>query len=156
MLLYLAADLIWATKIKCAAEALGLEARPVRTMDMLRARLHDTDPKALLLDLDTADTALEMIRLMRGDKKNERHMRVRVVAWGPHVAKELFQKAREAGADEVLTRGALDHHLEEVLLNLAGRSHAGRPSTGHGGHSGHAGHSGHSGHGAPEQHRPLL
>jgi hypothetical protein len=38
------------------------------------------------------------------------------------VAKELFQRAREAGADEILTRGALDHHLEEVLLNLAGRA----------------------------------
>jgi CheY-like chemotaxis protein len=123
MILYLAADLIWATKIKCAAEALGIQARPVRTLDMLRARLHDSDPSALLVDLDAADTALELVRFMRGDKKNERHMRVRVVAWGPHIAKELFQRAREAGADDVLTRGALDHHLEEVLLNLTGRAH---------------------------------
>ena len=35
--LFLAADLIWATRIKATAEDLGVAARPVRTMEMLEA-----------------------------------------------------------------------------------------------------------------------
>jgi hypothetical protein len=38
------------------------------------------------------------------------------------VAKDLLQAARDAGADDVLTRGALEHNMEEVLVKLAGRA----------------------------------
>jgi hypothetical protein len=40
------------------------------------------------------------------------------MAWGPHVAKDLLQAARDAGADEVMTNGAMEHNLEDVLLRL--------------------------------------
>ncbi|MBM4109437.1 MAG: response regulator transcription factor [Phycisphaerae bacterium] len=122
MILYMAADLLWATKIKCHAEALDVTARPARDLDTLKARLHDSDPRALLVDLDEPETALELIRHLRDDRNNERHMKIRVVAWGPHVEKDLLQRALDAGADEVLTRGSLEHHLDEVLLSLVGRS----------------------------------
>jgi hypothetical protein len=45
---------------------------------------------------------------------------VRVLAFGPHVAVELFEKARAAGADEVLARGAFDRRLREILAGLNG------------------------------------
>lgn len=121
MILYMAADLIWATRIRCSAEALGITARPVRDLEALKARLHDSEPVALLVDLDNAPLAIEMIRHLRGDSNNERHLRIRLVAWGPHVAKDLLQQARHAGADEVLPRGVFEHHLDEILLRLAGR-----------------------------------
>jgi hypothetical protein len=114
MILYAAADLIWATKIKATAEALGVACRPARTIEMLEARLADSPVTALLVDLDKGEEALALVT--RG-----RQAGVRVLAWGPHVAKELLQGARDAGADEVLTRGAFDHGLEEILLTLAGR-----------------------------------
>ncbi len=122
MILYMAADLIWATKIKCSAEALSIPARPVRDLEGLKARLHDCEPRALLVDLDNPAAALELIRYLRSDRNNERHMQIRVAAWGPHVARDLLQQAKAAGADEVYTRGALEHHMDEVLLKLAGRN----------------------------------
>ena len=39
MILYLASDLLWATRIKRAAEDLRITARPVRSLEMLEARL---------------------------------------------------------------------------------------------------------------------
>ena len=45
-----------------------------------------------------------------------------IVAFGPHVEREKLQQARDAGADEVLTRGHFDHHLDELLISLAGRA----------------------------------
>lgn len=125
MILYLAADLIWASKIKGCADALGLACRPVRTLQMLDARLADSDPVALLLDLTANETALAMLDHLRGPDAANRYRAVRIVAFGPHVEKTLFQKARDAGADEVLTRGALDHDMDEVLLRLSARSSRG-------------------------------
>lgn len=119
MLLYLAADLIWATRIKGVADALGLPARPVRTLDMLEARLADSKVSAVLLDLDKPDEALAMIERLRRTPVQGDTPRIRILAWGPHVAKDLMQRARDAGADEVLPRGAFDRNLEDILLRLA-------------------------------------
>jgi CheY-like chemotaxis protein len=126
MILYLAADLLWATKIKGCAESLGLACRPVRTLDMLDARLAERTAEApvsaVLLDLEKPDEALAMIERLRGPGAAPEDRRVRIVAFGPHVLKELFQRARDAGADEVLARGALDRNMQDVLLALAGRA----------------------------------
>ncbi len=111
MILYAAADLIWATKIKGTADALGVAARPARTLEMLEARLADSPVTALLVDLEKGEEALTLIS--RGKAAG-----VRVLAWGPHVAKEMLQAARDAGATDVMTRGAFDHNLPELLTRL--------------------------------------
>jgi hypothetical protein len=125
MLLYAAADLIWASKIKATADAMGLPARPVRTLEMLEARLADTpDIAALLVDLDKGDDGLALIARLRDPAKGatQREARIRVLAWGPHVARELLQAARDAGANDIMTRGSFDAHMEETLLTLMGRA----------------------------------
>lgn len=118
MILYLAADLVWASKIKATADALSIPCRPVRTLEMLQARLSDSDVKALVADLDKPQEALQMIAHLRRAEASAKERSVRILAWGPHVAKDLLQAARDAGADTVLTRGAFDHDLEEILLRL--------------------------------------
>lgn len=119
MLLYFAADLVWATRIKALANDLGISARPVRTLDMLNARLAEGGVKALLVDLDSPDLALQLIARLKGDTASPSERSVHVLAWGPHVQRDLFQHARNAGADEVLTRGAFDHALPDLLTRFA-------------------------------------
>lgn len=131
MILYFAADLLWASKIKATADALGIPCRPVRTVEMLEARLAETlsDPspakvvRALLVDLDKPEEAFALVRRLRDARATPEQKRIHVLAWGPHVAKELLQAARDEGASEVLTRGAFDHGMEELLVELAGGSH---------------------------------
>lgn len=115
MILYFASDLIWATRIKGVADDLGIPCRPVRNPDMLAQRLADTSPKALILDLETEESGLALLRALRSD---QRGAGIRVVAFAPHVKKDLMRAAKEAGADEVLTRGAFDHGLAEILTSL--------------------------------------
>ncbi len=122
MILYFATDLLWASKIKGAGDALGLACRPVRNVEMLAARLADSAPTAILIDLTTPDTALALIGWLRGPRAGAAERAVRILAFGPHVEKDLFQQARDAGADDVVPRGALDPNLEDVLVNLAGRA----------------------------------
>lgn len=115
MILYAASDLLWASKIKATADAFALAARPVRTIEMLEARLADSQPRLLLVDLDIGASALAMITRLKGPGASDQQRAIRVVAFGPHVATELLGAARDAGADEVLTRGAMNNRLAEVL-----------------------------------------
>ena len=115
MILYFASDLVWATRIKATAEDLGLPCRPVRNPDMLAKRLEDSEPASLILDLETEQSGLELLAALRAHPKGQN---VRVLAFGPHVKKDLMQAARDAGAHEVLTRGAFDHDLVNILIRL--------------------------------------
>ena len=61
MVLYLASDLLWATRIKSCADDLTppVPARPVRDLKMLEARLADSPVKGLLLDLAAGEEGRE-------------------------------------------------------------------------------------------------
>lgn len=128
MVLYHAADLLWGTRIRGEAEAAGVAARPVRSVQMLEARLADSPVRGVIVDLDDAETALALVRRVRMPDAPGAGRGVRVAAFGPHVATELFEEARRAGADEVLARGALVRRLGEVLRWLEG-GEAGRAAT---------------------------
>ena len=119
MILYLANDLLWATRIKATAEDLGLAARPVRSVEMLEARLKDTEPTGIILDLESADVAMEILGRVRGTAASDRERAIRVVAFAPHVHVEAMEAARVAGADRVMTRGAFDGGLGRVLQDLS-------------------------------------
>lgn len=128
MLVYSASDLAWGVRLKSTAEALGLPARPVRTLQMLEERLRDSPVRALIVDLDhpDQDLSLALIRRAAGadvpnapDNPGAHVPRVRVLAFSPHVHRDLMQAARDAGADEVLPRGAFAANLPEILLKLS-------------------------------------
>jgi hypothetical protein len=125
MIVYCAADLLWATRIKGTAEAMGIACRPVRTIDMLEARLAEGDVKGLIVDLDAGKVGLEMIRALREQGQIlpslKEESKVRIVAFGPHIAVDLLEMARAAGADEVLPRGAFDRKLPHILQALQSR-----------------------------------
>jgi hypothetical protein len=71
MVLYCAADLLWATRIKSTADALGVPCRPARTVEMLEARLSDSPVRALLVDLEAGENALALIRRLRRARTSE-------------------------------------------------------------------------------------
>lgn len=135
MILYHSADLFWATRIKGTADALGLAARPARNLEMLEARLGDSPVRALIVDLDAPEIALQLINRLRGPNATPTERSLRIVAFGPHVATEAFAAARNAGASQVLARGAFARHLPEWLKALgsesgtAGSSTAALPTT---------------------------
>lgn len=116
LVLYCAADLVWGTRIKAAAEDVGVQARPVRSAEMLAARLADSSPTGLIVDLE-AEAAMDVLARLRADPRGEG---VRVVAYGPHVEEGKFSAARAAGADMVMARGAFDRQLPSLLRRLAG------------------------------------
>ncbi len=117
-ILYAAADLIWATRIKGTGDAIGIACRPVRSLDMLEARLADTDVRGLILDLDAGALAFELLARVRAGARTERERSIRVVAFGPHVAVDLLKRAQAEGASAVLARGAFSAQLASILRAL--------------------------------------
>jgi hypothetical protein len=121
VILYLASDLMWATRIKATAEDVGVPCRPVRSLDMLQARLADTpDLKGLILDLESPQTALQLIQFVRSADAPTAAHSLRLIGFAPHVKRDIIQQALDAGAHQVLTRGAFDHDLADILLKLEG------------------------------------
>src|SRR5690606_24102766 len=107
MVVYCCADLIFSTKIRGTADALGLPTRPVRNAAMLDARLRRVDDgkpnepvTAVFLDLDTGEEGLKLI-----DQVKAFDTSIPLLAFGSHVATDMLQAARERGADSVLSRG---------------------------------------------------
>jgi hypothetical protein len=111
--LYLAADLLWATRIKGTADQLGVPCRPVRNAEMLRARLADTPVAALIADLE-APAWRELIPIAAAAG-------VQVLAFAPHVAVEAMNGAAGLGAKAVMARGAFSRLLPELLPRLVRR-----------------------------------
>lgn len=127
MIVYFASDLLWASKIKAAADAAGITARPVRSVEMLEARLADSPVRGLVVDLDTPDIALTLIERTRAWERASvkdpgslegAALRIGIVAFGPHVDVENLRRAGEAGADRVLARGSFHGSIESILTAL--------------------------------------
>lgn len=118
MILYCCSDLMWASKVRATADALGIPARPARDRAMFLARLEDSPVRGVLIDLEAAGSG-ELLALSRGPGADPRAAQVRVVAFGPHVEAVRLAEAARAGASAVYARGALVARLPEVLRALA-------------------------------------
>jgi len=117
MIVYCCNDLIFATKIRSTAETLGIVTRPVRNSAMLDARLHRVDDgkphapvSAVMVDLDCGEDGIALIT-----QTKTHDAAIPVIAFGSHVAAELLQAARRAGADKVLPRSAFTTQLPALL-----------------------------------------
>lgn len=69
MIVFHASDLTWGVKIKSTAETLGVPARPVRTIDMLEARLADSPVVAFIADLAAPEVALALIERVADENR---------------------------------------------------------------------------------------
>lgn len=121
MIVYCCADLLFATKVRSTAESLGIPTRPARDGHALASRLDQVDDGKLnepvtgvMVDMDLGDAALALIAQVKAHTSAPP-----VVAFGSHVAVEMLQAARDAGADFVLPRGQFTANLPALLERLA-------------------------------------
>ena len=106
-------DIIFRSKIRAAAEALG---RPAVAADGVATALDEARrvaPSLVVIDLDERRfDALELVRALKADPATARAV---VIGYFPHVLAELRERAIEAGCDRVLPRSAFSRQLHELL-----------------------------------------
>lgn len=111
--LALAADLIFASRIRATATAVGATVHVVRSADELLARAGETVPRLVLVDLEAraGDPAGAITRLRATPATAD----VPIVAFASHVNREAIEAARAAGASRVLARSAFVRELPALL-----------------------------------------
>lgn len=111
-------DLIFASKITETSHRLGIAVESA-TIDALGARLGETRPSAVIIDLNhRSGRAVEAVRSLKAHPG----WRGTVCGFVSHVQSELIETARQAGCDLVLARSAFSRDLPQLLARLAGRA----------------------------------
>jgi CheY-like chemotaxis protein len=114
-ILALPADLMFASRIRATAQAVGVDvlvvAKPAALLDAAKAR----PPRLVLLDLDAR--GWDAAALVRDIRSDERTAGARIVAFVSHVRQDAIEAARAAGADRVLARSAFVRELPTILAS---------------------------------------
>jgi CheY-like chemotaxis protein len=76
-------------------------------------QLTELQPALILIDISA--TELPWARWIQVVKTSSATRRVPIVAFGPHVAADALQRARDMGADHVVTRGKLHTSLPHII-----------------------------------------
>lgn len=104
-------DLIFATKIRSTAQAVGAVVELVRDRPGLESAVASGPVDQVLLDLNATGldpaSAVAAARAIPG--------RPRIIAYLSHVQADLAAAARAAGADEILARSAFSERLPSLL-----------------------------------------
>ena len=109
-------DLMFGSRLEAAAARTGTRVEVFGNLDGACRRLESADEKLAavgfaILDLSMASLdPAEAIRRLRSASNG-----VPILAFGPHVHEGRLAAAREAGADEVMSRGAFDAQMDDLL-----------------------------------------
>jgi CheY-like chemotaxis protein len=107
------ADMFFASKIRAAAEHLGVEIRFVRSSEVIYSIARDHKPDLIIVDLHS--TNLNPIELAKTLRANEELGAIPLLGFFSHVETQLQQQAKQAGYKYVLPRSAFSNKLGSIL-----------------------------------------
>jgi CheY-like chemotaxis protein len=113
MVLVIADDLLFRSKISTAAKALGVVVRAATTVEAAIERARADRPSLVLLDLDGGQT--QPFEVLRRFAEDPELSRLQTLGFVSHVHADLVQQARKLGIGTVVARGAFAATLPEIL-----------------------------------------
>ena len=108
----LTSDLMAASRVQGAAARIAATLLTATTAEQAIAFCNDESVGVMLVDL--AMPGLEIGPLVSSLKRGD-FASPKVVAFGPHVHEERLVAARDAGCDEVVSRGQFFAQIESIL-----------------------------------------
>jgi CheY-like chemotaxis protein len=113
MVLVVADDLLFRSKISTAAKALGVTIKAATTAEAAVTRARESRPSLILLDLDSGRTQpFEVLRQLGEDPELRD---VPTLGFVSHVHADLIRQARALGIGDVMARGAFATALPQIL-----------------------------------------
>lgn len=106
----LAADMIFASRIRGAATAASTEVELARDPADFLAKIKEFKPRLAILDLDRR--GLDVATVIRDAKAAAD---TQLLVYVSHVRADLIAAARQAGADRIMARGAFANQMTELL-----------------------------------------
>jgi CheY-like chemotaxis protein len=117
MILVVADDLLFRSKISSAAKALGVVVRAATTPDAALERAREDRPTLVLIDLDGQRPAPFEVLQRFADDPVLRDLET--VGFVSHVHTELVRRARDLGIRQVMARSAFVAGLADLLARHA-------------------------------------
>jgi CheY-like chemotaxis protein len=113
MILVVADDLLFRSKISTVAKAAGVTVRAATTPDAAIERAREDRPTLVLIDLDGERPGpFEVLQRFAEDPELSR---LTTLGFVSHVHADLVQRARALGISQVMARGAFAAALPEIL-----------------------------------------
>jgi CheY-like chemotaxis protein len=106
-------DMLFASKIRATAEALGVNIKFHRRLDSLVSAAVEQSPELILVDLH--NEKLNPIELARELKSNEGLRTIPLLGFFSHVQTDLQRQAVEAGYDQVIPRSVFSRDLAKII-----------------------------------------
>ena len=117
MILAVLDDLMFSSKIKTAANQLGVDLRFSRSVDGALDTMRKHETTMVIFDLNNERIGpLAIVAKMKADPALAA---IPTVGYASHVQTEVINAARQAGVGEVLARSAFVQQLAEILTRKA-------------------------------------
>ena len=110
-------DLLFSSKIKTAANQLGVRLVFARSMESALTEMRKATPALVILDLNNPRT--NPLGIVSAMKQDAALASIPTVGFASHVQTDVINAAREAGVGEVLARSAFTQQLGEILTRQA-------------------------------------
>lgn len=115
-LLFYTTDLVFSSRVRAVASGLGYSVDLLSDEDELLRLVASGSPAVVCIDLETPDVDVAKIV---GDLNAQDSRPIAIIAYAPHVHEALLTAARDAGCDEVLSRGKFHNQVEKVLARYS-------------------------------------
>jgi PleD family two-component response regulator len=113
MILAIVDDLMFTSKIKAAANQLGVPVVFARSKEAALDEMRKLAPTRVIFDLNSART--DPLGIVGAMKQDPALASTPTVGFVSHVRTDIINAARQAGVDEVLARSAFTERLAEIL-----------------------------------------
>lgn len=111
-ILVLTADLFFGSQLQGKLQQAGRSVRLISTPEAFQSACESADLVGCVVDLETPQLdPAEIAGLLKSRGAF-------AIGYAPHVKGHLFERAREAGFDKLLSRGAIVQQLTEIVSEL--------------------------------------
>lgn len=114
--LLLTRDLMFSSQLTGAAMQVGARLTTIGEVEAVVR--HAAEQPGVLVFLDLATPGIDVASTV-AQLREQAPRAGAIIAFGPHVHAERLAAAREAGCDEVLSRGGLHRQMREIFLRHA-------------------------------------
>ncbi len=110
-------DMFFVSKIRETGKAAGVVVKFPRTLEALRATIHDETPSLMIVDLH--NRKIDPFDLAKQLRADERVKTIPMIGFFSHVQTDLQKQAITAGYDQVLPRSLFARDLAKLLAGDA-------------------------------------
>jgi PleD family two-component response regulator len=114
MILAVLDDLMFSSKIKTAANQLGVDLRFSRSLDGALDTMRKNPTTLVLFDLN--NQRLDPLAIVSAMHDDPQLASIPTIGYASHVQTDVINAARQAGVGEVLARSAFAQQLGDILM----------------------------------------